>query len=118
MSPELSSSLSLAGPELLLAVGALFLLMVGVYAGEASNRIVTGLAVVLLIVAGAWVIFADGQGSAFGNAFVNDEFARFMKVITLIGSRRDADHVDRIRQGGEVRQVRVSGPGRCFRPSA
>jgi NADH-quinone oxidoreductase subunit N len=86
MTADLSSSLSLAGPELLLAAGALFLLMVGVYAGEASNRLVTGLAVVILIVAGAWVIFSSGQGAAFGSAFVNDEFGRFMKVVTLIGS--------------------------------
>jgi NADH-quinone oxidoreductase subunit N len=86
MTPDLSASLSLAGPELLIACGALFLLMVGVYAGEAANRFVTGLAVILLIIAGGWVIYADGQGTAFGNAFVNDAFARFMKVVTLIGS--------------------------------
>jgi NADH-quinone oxidoreductase subunit N len=86
MAADLSSSLALAGPELLLAAGALLLLMVGVYAGEGSNRLVTGLAVLILIVAGGMVVFSDGQGNAFGGAFVDDAFARFMKVITLIGS--------------------------------
>jgi NADH-quinone oxidoreductase subunit N len=86
MTPDLSSSLSLAGPELLIAAGALFLLMVGAYAGEAANRAVTWLAVILLLVAGIWVIQADTPGGAFGGAFVNDAFARFMKVVTLIGS--------------------------------
>jgi NADH-quinone oxidoreductase subunit N len=83
---DLSSSLSLAGPELLIAAGALVLLMVGVYAGEASNRVVTWLAVVVLVVAGLWVISAEGNASAFGDAFVDDPFARFMKIVTLIGS--------------------------------
>ena len=66
MTPELSQSLSLAGPELLIAAGALFLLLIGAYAGEAANRFVTGLAVVILVVAGVWVIFADAEGGAFG----------------------------------------------------
>lgn len=83
---DLSSSLSLAGPELLIAAGALVLLMVGLYAGETSYRVVTWLAVVVLIVAGLLVVNAGGKASAFGNAFVDDPFARFMKVVTLIGS--------------------------------
>jgi len=86
MTPELASSLSLAGPELIIAAGALLLLMIGAYAGEAANRLVTGLAIVILIIAGGWVIYGGADGAAFGNAFVNDAFARFMKVITLIGS--------------------------------
>ncbi len=85
MTPDLSSSLSLALPELTLAVGAMVLLLIGAYAGEASNRLVTGLAVVLLILAGGFVIYGSG-GRAFGDAFINDDFGRFMKVVTLIGS--------------------------------
>src|SRR6185436_3098492 len=83
---DISSSLSLAGPELLIAAGALFLLMVGVYVPGASSRVVTWLAVILLFVAGLWIINSSGQATAFGNAFVDDAFARFMKVVTLIGS--------------------------------
>lgn len=83
---DLSSSLSLAGPELLIAGGALFLLMLGVYSGAASSRLVTWLAVILLVVAGWWILTFEGQATAFGNAFIDDAFARFMKVVTLIGS--------------------------------
>ncbi len=86
MTPELSQSLSLAAPELILAVGSMVLLMIGVFSNERANSTVTGLAVALLIAAGAWMIVFAEDGSAFGGAFVNDAFARFMKVLTLIGS--------------------------------
>ena len=55
MTPDLSSSLSLAGPELLVAGGALVLLMLGVYLGEGANRARRpGSPSLILIVAGAW----------------------------------------------------------------
>ncbi len=86
MTPELSQSLSLATPELILAVGSMVLLMIGVYSSDRANSTVTGLAVALLIAAGAWMLVFAEDGSAFNGAFVNDAFARFMKVLTLIGS--------------------------------
>ncbi|MFI0846763.1 NADH-quinone oxidoreductase subunit NuoN [Mesorhizobium sp. IMUNJ 23232] len=86
MTPDLSASLSLAAPELIIAIGAMALLMVGVYSGEKANTTVTGLAVAILIAAGAWILLFTGNGSAFGGAFVSDAFGRFMKVLTLIGS--------------------------------
>jgi NADH-quinone oxidoreductase subunit N len=86
MTPDLASSLSLASPELIVAAGALVLLMLGVYRGEGANRLVAWLAVLVLVVAGLVVIYSGGEGDAFGNAFVSDPFARFMKVLTLIGS--------------------------------
>jgi NADH-quinone oxidoreductase subunit N len=86
MPVELATSLSLATPELTLACGALLLLMIGVFSGESANSRVTALAVALLIAAGSALLFATGTGEAFGGAFVNDAFARFMKVLTLIGS--------------------------------
>ena len=86
MTPELLSSLSLSTPELILAVGALALLMVGVFSGERANTTVSGLAVALLIAAGAWMLVFGSDGTAYGSAFVSDPFARFMKVLTLIGS--------------------------------
>jgi len=84
--PDLSASLSLATPELIVALGAMALLMVGVYSGERASTTVTGLAVALLLAAGAWVLFFGGDGQAFGGAFISDGFARFMKVLTLAGS--------------------------------
>lgn len=86
MTPELSQSLTLATPELILAVGAMVLLMIGVYSSERANTTVTGLSVALLIAAGAWMLIFAEDGSGFGGAFVNDAFARFMKVLTLVGS--------------------------------
>ena len=86
MTVDLATSLSLATPELILAVGAMALLMIGVFSGENSNTRVTGLAVALIIGAGAWLVLITGQGEAFGGAFVNDAFARFMKILTLVGS--------------------------------
>jgi NADH-quinone oxidoreductase subunit N len=86
MTPDLSLSLSLAMPELILAVGAMVLLLVGVYSGERANSTVTGLAVALFIAAGAWLLFFTGEGEAFGGSFVSDPFAHFMKVLALVGS--------------------------------
>ena len=79
-------NLVLATPELLLGIGAMVLLMVGVFMGETSTRIVTGLSVALIVLAGIWLIWSPGEGEAFHGAFVMDPFARLMKILVLIGS--------------------------------
>jgi NADH-quinone oxidoreductase subunit N len=88
MSAEmLSQDLMLVLPELILAVGAMALLMIGVFSpAERANSTVTGLAVALLIAALGWMLFFGGRGPAFNGAFVQDGFAVFMKTLTLIGS--------------------------------
>ncbi len=86
MTPDLLSSLSLSTPELVLAVGALVLLMVGAYSRSNSTGTVTALAVIVLIGAGVWMLFSPNDGSAYGGAFVQDSFARFMKLLSLVGS--------------------------------
>jgi NADH-quinone oxidoreductase subunit N len=87
MTPELlSHSLQLAMPEIILAVGALALLMIGVYSGERAAKTVTALAVALIAAAGLWLVFMTNDGEAFGGAFLLDPFGRFMKVVALIGS--------------------------------
>lgn len=86
MTPELSASLGLLTPELIMAVGAMVLLMIGVYSNSRSSTLVTTLAVLVMVAAGAWLLFSVGEGKAFGNSFVVDPFARFMKVLTLVGS--------------------------------
>ncbi len=73
-------------PELLLAVGALVLLMVGVFGGERSTPVVTGMAAAVIVVAAIILIFDPTYGTTFHGAFVVDEFARFLKVLSLIGS--------------------------------
>lgn len=80
----LLASLHLATPELMLAVGALVLLMIGVFTNRAS--LVNGLSVALLIVVGAWLLLVPAEGHAFGGAYIADGYGRFMKVLALIGS--------------------------------
>ena len=88
MSAELlSQSLTLALPELILAGGAMVLLMIGVFApSERANSTVTGLAVAVLIGVLGWMLLMGGRGEAFGGAYVQDGYAAFMKTLTLIGS--------------------------------
>jgi NADH-quinone oxidoreductase subunit N len=88
MSSELlAQSAALMIPELILAIGAMALLMIGVFtSADRANSTVTGLAVALLIGALGWMLFFGGTGTAFGDAFVQDGFAVFMKTLTLIGS--------------------------------
>ena len=82
----LFASLRIATPELILAVGALALLMIGVFSGDKSTNTVMGLSVALLVVVGLWIIFAPATGEAFGGVYVADAFGNFMKVLALIGS--------------------------------
>ncbi len=86
MTPDLTISLILAMPELLLAVGAMALLMIGVFSGSRANSTVTGLAVALMVAVIALMLIFPSDGRAFGGAFVSDAFARFMKILTVLGS--------------------------------
>ncbi len=79
-------NLALAAPEMWLAGGAMVLLMIGVFSGDGATRIVTGLSVALLVLAGVWLIWSPQMGMAFENAFIMDPFARLMKILVLIGS--------------------------------
>src|SRR6476646_2819046 len=74
-------------PELVLAVGAMVLLMLGAYRGEGTTKLVTGLAVVLLVVTGVLeLMLPAGRVTTFGGSFIVDDFARFLKILALIGS--------------------------------
>jgi len=74
-------------PELVLAVGAMALLMLGAFRGQGATRLVTGLAVLLLIVTGIIeLMLPAGKLTTFGGSFIVDDFARFLKILALIGS--------------------------------
>ena len=74
-------------PEILLAVGAMALLMFGVFGPSRSSQAVNGLAVALLILAGAiLLLFPQGTVETFNGAFILDPFARLMKILVLAGS--------------------------------
>ncbi|MCE1237037.1 MAG: NADH-quinone oxidoreductase subunit NuoN [Hyphomicrobiales bacterium] len=73
-------------PEIVLAIGALALLMAGVFAGEKSAGAVGWGAVALLVVTLLLVLAGPKAAAGFGGSFVVDPFANFMKVLALIGS--------------------------------
>src|SRR3954471_7211020 len=74
-------------PELILAIGALALVLIGVFGGERSTGLVTILSVVLLAAAGIAVVeIPDRYVASFSGAFTFDAFARLMKLLTLLGS--------------------------------
>jgi NADH-quinone oxidoreductase subunit N len=74
-------------PELVLAVGAMVLLMLGAYRGQQATGLVTGLAVGLLVVTGVLELtLPAGKLTTFGGSFIVDDFARFLKILALIGS--------------------------------
>jgi NADH-quinone oxidoreductase subunit N len=80
-------SLQPLAPELVLAVGAMVLLMIGVARGDRVTPLVSALAILLLAAAGALVVFAPaGKIVAFNGSFVLDDYARFLKLLALIGS--------------------------------
>jgi NADH-quinone oxidoreductase subunit N len=74
-------------PEIVLAIGAMVLLMLGAYRGQGTTALVTGLAICLLIVTGGleWMLPA-GKLTTFGGSFIVDDFARTLKILALIGS--------------------------------
>src|SRR6201985_476401 len=74
-------------PELVLAVGAMVLLMLGAWRGQGTTALVTTLAVVLLGATGVLeLMLPTTKLTSFGGSFIVDSFARFLKITALIGS--------------------------------
>jgi NADH-quinone oxidoreductase subunit N len=78
------SSLAPALPEIVLVLGAMLLLMVGAYR-ENSTQVVNLGAIMLLIVA-AFIVARVPGGTILNGSFIVDDFARFLKILTYIGS--------------------------------
>src|ERR1700704_3677444 len=74
-------------PEIVLAVGAMVLLMVGAFRGEQTSKSLDGAAILLLVLTGVIVVWLPaGKLVTFGGSFVVDGFARFLKLLALAGS--------------------------------
>ncbi|MGK9169631.1 NADH-quinone oxidoreductase subunit NuoN [Inquilinus limosus] len=74
-------------PEIFLACAGMALLLIGVFLGERSTRIVASLAVLSFLITGALLLMGpDGRVVTFSGMFVADGFAVFMKILVLIGS--------------------------------
>jgi len=87
MPPVALPVLSPAAPEMFLAGAAMLLLLVGVFRGEGSTRLVSWLSVIVLLatlaVAG---LVGGGRQIGFYGMYVTDAFGLFWKALVLIGS--------------------------------
>src|ERR1700740_1775464 len=74
-------------PEFVLGLGAMALLLVGAYRGQATGRFIDVAAIVLLAVAGGVLLWLPpGRLVTFNGSFVLDDFARYLKILALVGS--------------------------------
>jgi len=75
-------------PEIVLAVGAMALLMLGAFRGQRATPLVVTLAIVLLVVTGGLLLWwlPSGRLETFGGSFILDGYARFLKILALLGS--------------------------------
>src|SRR5687767_4595681 len=73
-------------PEIILALGAIAMVLIGAIQGERATRLLEGLAVALFAAALVLVLSGEGRLVTFNGGFVADGFARFMKVLTLLGA--------------------------------
>jgi NADH-quinone oxidoreductase subunit N len=74
-------------PEIVLGLGAMALLMLGVFRADVGVRVVDFAAIALLAVTGIiLLLLPGGKLASFGGSFVVDDFARFLKILALIGS--------------------------------
>ncbi len=71
-------------PEIILAVGAMVLLMIGVFGGR--SYLVFGLAMGLLGGTALVLLLTPNYGETFGGSFVLDEFSHILKLLVLVGS--------------------------------
>ncbi len=76
-------------PEIVLALSAMALLMLGVFRKKGAADTVTSLSVLALLVAGLLVMVMNSGTTlqaAFAGAFLVDSFARVMKMLAIFGS--------------------------------
>ena len=73
-------------PELILMIGAMALLMLGVFAKRERGEMILWLSLGLLALAGVAVTCGSGTVTLFNNSFIIDPYARALKLLTLIGA--------------------------------
>ena len=83
-----SAVLHVVLPELILAIGAMALLMIGVFmpSVEKAGRVVSWLAIGILLLATAAVFTGSGTATVFEGAFVSDDLTRFLKILILVAA--------------------------------
>ncbi len=84
--PNIATLLPLL-PEIVLGIGAMLLLMLGAYRDRRVVPVVDTGAIMLLIAAGVIIcLLPAGKLVSFNGSFVVDGFARFLKILALVGS--------------------------------
>ncbi|EJF82171.1 NADH-quinone oxidoreductase subunit NuoN [Bartonella doshiae] len=86
MQTEIIAQLGLIFPEILIALGAIVLLLIGVYSNVRSSLTITGLAIALLVATIIIIVIFPKSGLFQTNALIIDSFGRYMKILTLIGA--------------------------------
>ncbi len=83
----IGADLVIALPEILMAVAAMVLLLLGTFIRRDSTRLVTWLSILVLAVALVIVGWETPvRTTAFGELFIADQFGQFMKLLVLLGS--------------------------------
>jgi NADH-quinone oxidoreductase subunit N len=82
---NLSADAMVVLPELIVALGAMALMMLGVFTGTRNTRILSYLAVALFVAAGV-AVFEAQPGTAFSGGFAADRFSGIVKLIVLFGA--------------------------------
>jgi len=82
---SIADTLFWAIPELLLAIGGMALLIAGVFAGDKSSKVISTMAMALLLAALMIVVVLNGGPAQdlFGGAFRIDAFSSFAKILVL-----------------------------------
>ncbi len=84
---DILADMAVLKPEIAMALGIMALLMLGVFRGEGSARLVSSLSAFLLVAVAAYVVAHWGEPVlAFGGSFAVDAFSSFAKVLILAGS--------------------------------
>ncbi len=75
-------------PEVILALGAIVMVLVGAFRGKPDDGPMSEIAVAVLAAAAVAILLggAKATGEAFDHAFINDRFGDFMKMLSLGGS--------------------------------
>ncbi|RMD95308.1 MAG: NADH-quinone oxidoreductase subunit NuoN [Alphaproteobacteria bacterium] len=83
-----SADFSTLLPEILLSVFAMAALIFGVYTGkDRTAPLILWVSAAMLVMVAGWIL-ATGEGgqTAFAGMFIDDAFARFAKVVTLLAA--------------------------------
>ena len=80
-----TTSVGVLLPEIIMAVGAMVLLLAGAVGGEKTATPISWAAIGVMVLAELAVSMGVG-GPAFGGAFMADNFARYAKLLILIGA--------------------------------